>query len=125
MGCRCAGPVPLPAPSRNRGSAPDPAPQAPEGLEWAACRSGPRSSSAGGAGMGVPEGLEWAACVSGRGGLRVWGRGAPYMPEARPGPLVRAGLRGGQAWVLRRRNVRFRPSSSKGAPYVESASPWA
>lgn len=56
------------------------------------------------------EGLEWVA---------------PCMPEARPGPLVRPGLRVGQAWVLRRRNVRFRPSSSKGAPYVVSASPWA
>ncbi|POG46869.1 hypothetical protein BV881_14265 [Streptomyces sp. ZL-24] len=31
-GCACGGLVPLPAPSRNRGSAPDPAPQAPEGL---------------------------------------------------------------------------------------------
>ncbi|MYY04064.1 hypothetical protein GT035_18015 [Streptomyces sp. SID4913] len=30
--CACGGLVPLPAPSRNRGSAPDPAPQAPEGL---------------------------------------------------------------------------------------------
>ncbi|MYT82911.1 hypothetical protein GTY69_35575 [Streptomyces sp. SID8364] len=28
----CGGLVPLPAPSRNRGSAPGPAPQAPEGL---------------------------------------------------------------------------------------------
>ncbi|WP_326663700.1 cobyrinate a,c-diamide synthase [Streptomyces sp. NBC_00385] len=31
----CGGPVPLPAPSRNRGSAPDPAPQTPEGLDGA------------------------------------------------------------------------------------------
>ena len=31
----CGGPVPLPAPSRSRGSAPDPAPQTPEGLDGA------------------------------------------------------------------------------------------
>nr|PPQ56126.1 hypothetical protein C5F59_05070 [Streptomyces sp. QL37] len=29
---RRGGPVPLPAPSRNRGSAPDPGPQSPDGL---------------------------------------------------------------------------------------------
>ncbi|MFI6692234.1 cobyrinate a,c-diamide synthase [Streptomyces sp. NPDC050433] len=34
-GGACGGPVPLPAPSHNRGSAPDPAPQAPEGLRVA------------------------------------------------------------------------------------------
>ncbi|MEU0525821.1 cobyrinate a,c-diamide synthase [Streptomyces niveus] len=35
-GGACGGPVPLPAPSLNRGSAPDPAPQTPEGLDGAA-----------------------------------------------------------------------------------------
>nr|WP_203598122.1 cobyrinate a,c-diamide synthase [Streptomyces sp. SID7909] len=35
-GVAVAGGVPLPAPSRNRGAAPDPAPQAPEGLDGAA-----------------------------------------------------------------------------------------
>ncbi|MYW78662.1 hypothetical protein GTY38_11160 [Streptomyces sp. SID8369] len=35
----CGGLIPHPAPSRNRGSAPDPAPQAPEGLGGAGFRS--------------------------------------------------------------------------------------
>ncbi|KAA6197565.1 polysaccharide deacetylase, partial [Streptomyces parvus] len=35
--CACGGPAPLPAPSRNRGSAPDPlCPQAPDGLDFGA-----------------------------------------------------------------------------------------
>ncbi|ROV68126.1 hypothetical protein D3105_13050 [Streptomyces globisporus] len=61
----CGGLVPLPAPSRNRGAAPGPAPQTPEGLGgvalprapllrrrrgWEGWRCpGPRSSDAGGA----------------------------------------------------------------------------
>nr|WSW69972.1 cobyrinate a,c-diamide synthase [Streptomyces sp. NBC_00995] len=48
----CGGAVPLPAPSRNRGSAPDPAPQTPEGLK-------------GGEGPGgAPEGLGVVVAVA-------------------------------------------------------------
>ncbi|MYR71469.1 hypothetical protein GTW49_04330 [Streptomyces sp. SID4925] len=98
-GCRCAGPVPLSAPSRNRGSAPDPAPQAPEGLEWVApcvwtpllkrrrgwggrlVRLGPAPQAS--------EGLEWVAPC-------VW---TPLRACRRPGRDCGSGRASG--WVRR------------------------
>ncbi|MYQ42006.1 hypothetical protein GTW61_27835 [Streptomyces sp. SID4921] len=67
------GACPLPAPSRNRGSAPGPAPQTPEGLEGGALPRGPAPQA--------PEGLE-----GGRRGWRV-GRRAGLWGLA-PGPVV-------------------------------------
>ncbi|MFJ2094820.1 cobyrinate a,c-diamide synthase [Streptomyces sp. NPDC087901] len=55
----CGGPVPLPAPSRNRGSAPDPAPRMPAGLEGTpkgpgGTSAGPKGSTPKGPGFGAP-----------------------------------------------------------------------
>ncbi|MFE3902939.1 cobyrinate a,c-diamide synthase [Streptomyces sp. NPDC059153] len=52
----CGGAVPLPAPSHNRGSAPDPGPQAPDGLKDVLGRR---------AGEGVPEGPNVVAVAAG------------------------------------------------------------
>ncbi|THA35774.1 hypothetical protein E6R18_03255 [Streptomyces sp. A1277] len=151
MRVRWAGPLrgalPLPAPSRNRGSVPGPAPQSPEGLGGGApsrapllnrrrgwvvgLRPGPRSSIAGGAGWWgsapgpapqSPEGLGGGGSAPGFGKGRGGNKQGPGRKLlVRPGPRRSAGYRS----VLRRRNVRDRPSSSNGVPYVASASPSA
>ncbi|MYW81733.1 hypothetical protein GTY38_27245 [Streptomyces sp. SID8369] len=118
-------------------------------------RSKPRSSSAGGAGSTkiaggaapgsvpqVPEGLgarrlpvvlcrvpflkcrrgwEMSSVVPGGPG----GRTCAGTREGPPGRRALMVVRVGCGYRLRRRNVRDRPSSSKGVPYVSSASPCA
>ncbi|THA67196.1 hypothetical protein E6R60_32020 [Streptomyces sp. A0642] len=72
MGGACGGPCPLPAPSRNRGSAPDPAPQTPEGLS------------------GVPVGgAKWPRAGRGARWRGEWPRGCVCPWAGRSAPEVR------------------------------------
>ncbi|THA65622.1 hypothetical protein E6P78_17570, partial [Streptomyces sp. A0958] len=111
------GACPLPAPSRNRGSAPDPAPQAPEGLGGGAPSRAPLLKCRRGWVVGLRPGRRSSSA----------GVAGNAVARARPEAAVRSGPRGpaGYRSVLRRRNVRDRPSSSNGVPYVSSAPPSA
>ncbi|GGX85162.1 hypothetical protein GCM10010298_58280 [Streptomyces microflavus] len=76
------GASPLPAPSRNRGSAPDPfCPQAPDGLRFRGSAPDPAPQTPEGLGERTPQGLEWGVFYS-----------AAMFPGVILGPL-RSGIR--------------------------------
>ncbi|MFJ3534773.1 ABC transporter ATP-binding protein [Streptomyces sp. NPDC090109] len=107
-----AGPLPHPAPPRNRGSAPDPGPQTPDGLnthtKGDTHTPAPPAFEARGSGGGVPGNTDGGAAHEGLGG------GAPVNPESgggapgfgkwgSPHALGRRGRGGGFSLFSRRR----------------------
>ncbi|MFF7848215.1 ABC transporter ATP-binding protein [Streptomyces sp. NPDC007910] len=120
-----AGPLPHPAPPRNRGSAPDPGPQTPDGLnthtKGDTHTPAPPAFEARGSGGGVPGNTDGGAAHEGLGG------GAPVNPGSgggapgfgkwgSPHALGRRGRGGGFSLFSRRRRRRRQPQHEQPHP---------
>ncbi|MFI8398680.1 ABC transporter ATP-binding protein [Streptomyces sp. NPDC085463] len=120
-----AGPLPHPAPPRNRGSAPDPGPQTPDGLnthtKGDTHTPAPPAFEARGSGGGVPGNTDGGAAHEGPGG------GAPVNPGSgggapgfgkwgSPHALGRRGRGGGFSLFSRRRRRRRQPQHEQPHP---------
>ncbi|MFJ3782275.1 ABC transporter ATP-binding protein [Streptomyces sp. NPDC090093] len=120
-----AGPLPHPAPPRNRGSAPDPGPQTPDGLnthtKGDTHTPAPPALEARGSGGGVPGNTDGGAAHEGLGG------GAPVNPGSgggapgfgkwgSPHALGRRGRGGGFSLFSRRRRRRRQPQHEQPHP---------
>ncbi|WP_121832801.1 ABC transporter ATP-binding protein [Streptomyces sp. S1] len=110
-----AGPLPHPAPPRNRGSAPDPGPQTPDGLnthtKGDTHTPAPPAFEARGSGGGVPGNTDGGAAHEGLGG------GAPGFGKwGSPHALGRRGRGGGFSLFSRRRRRRRQPQHEQPHP---------
>ncbi|WP_432059232.1 ABC transporter ATP-binding protein [Streptomyces sp. S1] len=109
-----AGPLPHPTPSRNRGSAPDPGPQTPDGLNTHTKGDthipAPPAFEARGSGGGAPGDTDGGAAHGGPGG------GAPVNPGSGGGAPGFGKGRGGGFSLFSRRRRRRQPQDKQQPP---------